>query len=68
MEPVPVKIKTAHFRSAKGKAVQNKKVKERKRLRDGKTEMEREEGVTVPHQQRRVRSSKIEKPSNQPIF
>ena len=41
MDAVTLKTKTAHFRSAKGKAAQNKKAKERKRLRDAKAKAEK---------------------------
>lgn len=55
MEPIPAKIKMAHFRSAKGKRAENKKVKVRKQLRDAKTRAEKatlteKEAVATPPQ------------------
>jgi hypothetical protein len=66
MELPCIKIKLAHFHSAKGKMVQNKKVKERKRLRDSKAKAMKamsteKETMAPPTQQCRIRSSEFER-------
>ena len=47
---VDSKFKTAHIRSAMGKAIQNKKAKERQKLRKKKAQNEREPETIPPIQ------------------